>query len=67
MTNKTKLQTQSSADRIPTSLSLACKRKNNSAQISPHTKLTETTETTLGGQKPRERKNSTLKAGKRKP
>ena len=38
----------------------------NSAQISPYTKLTQTTGPTLGGQKPKGRKNSTLKSGKRR-
>ena len=32
--------------------------KQNSAQISPYTKLTQTTVPTLGGQKPKRRKNS---------
>ena len=32
----------------------------NSAQISPHTKLTQTTGPTLGGQIPKARKNSTF-------
>ena len=66
-----KTQTKSSADRITTSLSLAHKRKNkqtnNLAQISPYTKLTQTTGPILGGQKPKGRKNSTLKAGKSRP
>ena len=66
------MQTQSSADRMATSLSLAHQRKNqqtnkNSAQISPYTKLKQTTGPTLGGQKPKGRKNSTLKPGKRRP
>ena len=48
----------------------------NSAQISPYKKLTQTTGPTLGGQKPKGRKNSTffkeriqpsLKPGKKKP
>ena len=48
----------------------------NSAQISPYTKLKQTTGPTLGGQKPKGRKNSTffkeriqfyLKPGKRRP
>ena len=39
----------------------------NSAQISPYTKLIQTTGPTLGGQKPKRRKNSTLKPGKRRP
>ena len=62
----------SSADRITTSVSLDHQRKNkqtnkNSAQISPYRKLTQTTGPTLGGQKPKGRKNSTLKPGKRRP
>ena len=36
----------------------------NSAQISPYTKLTQTTGPTSGGQKPKGRKNPTLKPGK---
>ena len=48
----------------------------NSAQISPYAKLKQTTGPTLGGQKPKGRKNSTffkeriqfsLKPGKRRP
>ena len=59
------MQTQSSADRSTTSLSLAHQRKNkqankNSAQISPYRKLTQTTEPTLGGQKPKGIKNTTF-------
>ena len=41
--------------------------KKHSTQISPYKKLTQTTGPTLGGQKPKGRKNSTLKAGKRRP
>ena len=37
----------------------------NSAQISPHTKFTQTTGPTLGGQKPKGRNNSNLKPGKK--
>ena len=37
---------------------------NNSAQISPYWKLTETPGPSLGGQKPKGRKNSTLTLGK---
>src|SRR5574341_485381 len=41
------------------------KQKNkSSAQISPYRKLTQTTGPTLGEQKPKGRKNSTLKLGK---
>ena len=39
----------------------------NSAQISPYRKLTQTTGPNLGGQKPKGRKNSTLKPWKRGP
>ena len=42
-------------------------KQKNSAQISPYTKLTQTTERTLGGQKPKGRKNLTLKPKKRRP
>jgi len=71
-TNKTKIQTQSSADRISNTLGLAHQRKNkqtnkNSAQISPYTKLTQTTGPTLGGKKTKGRKNSNLKPGKGRP
>ena len=74
-TNKTKMQTQSSADRITTSLSLARQRKNKlslkkkkkKAQISPYTKLTQTTGPILGEKKPQGRKYSTLKPGKMRP
>jgi len=41
--------------------------KQNSAQISPNMKLTQTTGPNLGRQKPKGRKNSTLKAWKRRP
>ena len=39
----------------------------NSAQISAYMKLTQTTGPNLRGQKPKGRKNSTLKPGKRRP
>ena len=42
-------------------------KQKNAAQISPYTKLTQTTRPILGGQKPKGRKNSTLKPGKRRP
>ena len=42
-------------------------KNKNSAQISPDTKLTQTTGSILGGQKPKRRNNSTLKPGKRRP
>jgi len=41
--------------------------EKNPAQISPNTKLTQTTGPILGEHKPKGRKNSTLKAGKRRP
>ena len=40
------------------------KTNKNSAQISPYMMLTQTTGPILGGQKPKERKNSTLNPGK---
>ena len=43
------------------------KQTKNSAQISPYDKPTQTTGPNLGEQKPKERKNSTLKPGKRRP
>ena len=39
----------------------------NSAQISPYAKLIQTAGPNLGGQKPKGRKNSTLKPRKRRP
>ena len=39
----------------------------NSAQTSPYRKLTQTTGPNLGGQKPKGRKNSTLKPRKKRP
>ena len=42
-------------------------KKKNLAEISPYTTLTQTTAPTLGGQKPKGRKNSALKPGKRIP
>ena len=42
-------------------------KTKNLAQISPYTKLTQTTGPTLVGQKPKGRKNSTLKPGERRP
>ena len=38
----------------------------NSAQISHNEKLTQTIDPNLGGQKPKERKNSTMKPGERR-
>ena len=53
--------------RLPTHSALPIRGKTkNSAEISTYMKLTITTGSTLGGQKPKERKNSTLKPGKRR-
>jgi len=54
---------------LPPHSGLPIRRKTNrnSAQISPYRKLTQTAGLTLGGQKPKGRKNSTLKPGKRRP
>ena len=41
-------------------LTIRGKTNKNSAQISPYTKLTQTTGPTIGGKKPKGRKNSTL-------
>ena len=60
------MQTRSSADRFTSSLSLAQQRKNkqtNKQKLStnsPDKKLTQTIGPTLGGKKPRKRKNSTF-------
>ena len=64
-TKKTKIRSQSLSDKNTTLLSHAHQSKNKqpnkiSAQISPYTKLTQTTGPTLGGQKPKGRKNSTF-------
>ena len=72
--NKAKIQTQSSEENITTLLSFAHQRKNKqtnkqieSAQISPYMKLTQATGPTLGGHKPKGRKNSTFQPEKRRP
>ena len=41
--------------------------KQKTAQISPYMKFIQTAGPNLGGQKPKGRKNSTLKPGKRRP
>ena len=73
--NRTKVETQSSADRIIL-LNQPCtsegqekkrKKNKNSAPISPNAKLTETIGPNLGVQKLKGRKNANLKAGKRRP
>ena len=48
-------------------LTIRGKTNKNSAQISPYTKLTQTTGPDLGGQKWKGRNNSTLKPGKMRP
>jgi len=54
------------AERIITSLSPAHHRKKkNSAQISPYTKLTQTTAPILGGQKPKGKEEFNLEARER--
>ena len=56
------MQTQSLADSITTSLSLAEEKQTNknSAKISPYRKLTETTGPILEGHKLKGRQNSTF-------
>ena len=66
-TNKTKKQTQSSADRITTSLSLAHQRKKtnkNSTQILPYKKLTQTTGPNLEGRNQKEERIQPWSFGK---
>ena len=68
--NRTKIEIQSSADRITPSNSPAHereKKKKKVAQISPNAKLTQTLGLNLGVQKLKGRKNTNLKAGKRRP
>jgi len=72
-TNK-QVQTQSSADRITISFSFAHERKDKQKIKTqhkqqtppPYRRLTQTTGPSLGGQKQKERKNSTLKPGKKR-
>ena len=54
---------------LPPHSALLIKGKTNkhSAQISPYRKLILATGPTLGGQKPKGRKNSTIKPGERIP
>jgi len=66
-TNRTKIQTQSSADRINTTLCQSEEKNNHSTQISPYMRLTQTTGPDLGGEKPKGINNSNLKPGKRRP
>ena len=67
--NKTKIQTQLSAETITNSLSPGHRGRvrGTLSKISPYTKLTQTTGPTLGGKKLKGRKNSTLKPGKKRP
>ena len=60
-----KIQSKSSAAGLPphSALPIRGQTEKNSAQISPYVKLTQTNGQTLGGQKPKGRKNSTLKPG----
>ena len=66
--NKTKMQTQSSADSLNPTHQI--KKKNSppptrmQAKVMPYRKLSQTTGPTLPGQKPKGKKNSTLKTGK---
>ena len=71
LNNKLNKNTNSIISRQDCHLSLAHQNINkdknkNSAQISPDTKLTQTTGSILGGQKPKRRNNSVLKPGKRR-
>ena len=63
-TNKTKIQTQSLADRITTSLSLHQRKNKNSAQISPYTKLTTNHWTNLRRAETKRKKEFNLLQGK---
>ena len=67
-TTNDKKHTQSSADQITTSLSPAHQRKHKKTQHKSHpVRSLQTTAPTLRGQKPKGRKNPTLKAGKGRP
>jgi len=71
-TNKIKIQTKSSEDRITTSLSLAHQRKKqrNKTKLSTNLTLYEAYTnhwTNFGRTETKGRKNSTLKPGKRRP
>ena len=70
--NKTKYKPNHQQTGLPPHSALPIRGKNkqtnkNSAQNSTYTKLTQTTGSNLGGQKPKGRKNSNLKPGKRRP
>ena len=71
LNNKQKYKPYHQQTGLPPHSALTIRGKTNketkiSAQISPYTKLTQTTGPTLGGQKPKGRKNSILKPGKRR-
>jgi len=51
---------------LPSRGGLKKNKNKKTAQISPYKNLTQTTGPTLGGQKPKGRKISTLKPGKRR-
>ena len=59
--------TSSTLCRMPHLNNKKKQKTKKSAEISPYMKLTQTTGPTLEGQKPKGRKNSTLKPGKRRP
>ena len=72
LNNKQNKNTNSIISRVDYHLTQPCPSEEkqinkNSAQISPYMNLTQTTGPTLEGQKPKGRKNSTLKPGKRRP
>ena len=69
LNNKQKYKPNHQQTELPphSALPMRGKRNKNSAQISPYRKLPQTIGTTLGGQEPKGRKNSTLKPGKRRP
>ena len=70
LNNKTKIQTQSSADRTPPHSALPVRGETNKQKLSTNLTLYEAHTnhwTKLRGRKPKGRKHSTLKPGKRRP
>jgi len=76
LNNKQNKNTNPTISRQDYHLTQPCHQRNNKqinnnnknlAQISSYRKLTKTTGPILGGQKPKGRKNLTLKPGKRRP
>ena len=70
LNNKQNKNTNPVISRQDYHLTQACpsdEKQTKPAQISPYKKLTQTTGQTLGGHKPKGRKNSTLKPGERRP